>query len=284
MYVRSFADSNGDGMGDLGGVLDRLPYLRDLGVDALWFSPWYPSPLADSGYDVADYRAIDPAFGTLEQAEQLIAEARALGIRTIIDVVPNHVSMLPADQFGDRVNLVGGKRHDRGASRLPGDLAVAGEFKLRQPRPGHDRGAGQQPLDHRAHGGGAQQQRLVAAAPVQDAIGEDMPAFQIGRDLDFVDGEKRDVEIPGHRLDSGDPEPRLWRLDLFFARNQRDRILARARGDLVVDLARQQPQRQADHAGGMREHPLDREMGLAGIGGAEHRGDTGAGSPSIAGR
>jgi alpha-glucosidase len=92
VYVRSFADSNGDGTGDLAGVLDRLPYLRDLGVDALWFSPWYPSPLADNGYDVADYRAIDPAFGTLEQAEQLIAEARSLGIRTIIDVVPNHVS------------------------------------------------------------------------------------------------------------------------------------------------------------------------------------------------
>src|SRR5665213_2473894 len=92
VYVRSFADANDDGTGDLAGVLDRLPYLHDLGVDALWFSPWYPSPLADMGYDVADYRSIDPAFGTLEQAEQLITAARALGIRTIIDIVPNHVS------------------------------------------------------------------------------------------------------------------------------------------------------------------------------------------------
>ena len=92
VYVRSFADANGDGTGDLAGVRDRLPYLRDLGVDALWFNPWYPSPLADTGYDVADYRSIDPAFGTLEEAEQLIAEARALGIRTIVDIVPNHVS------------------------------------------------------------------------------------------------------------------------------------------------------------------------------------------------
>jgi alpha-glucosidase len=92
VYVRSFADSNGDGTGDLAGVIERLPYLHELGADALWFSPWYPSPLADSGYDIIDYRAIDPAFGTLAQAEQLIAEARALGIRTIIDVVPNHVS------------------------------------------------------------------------------------------------------------------------------------------------------------------------------------------------
>jgi alpha-glucosidase len=92
VYVRSFADANGDGIGDLAGVRQRLPYLRDLGVDALWFNPWYPSPLADAGYDIADYRSIDPAFGTLEEAVQLIGEARELGIRTIVDVVPNHVS------------------------------------------------------------------------------------------------------------------------------------------------------------------------------------------------
>jgi alpha-glucosidase len=92
VYVRSFSDANGDGVGDLAGVRARLPYLRELGVDALWFSPWYPSPMADSGYDVSDYRAIDPAFGTLREAEQLIAEARIAGIRTIVDIVPNHVS------------------------------------------------------------------------------------------------------------------------------------------------------------------------------------------------
>jgi alpha-glucosidase len=92
VYVRSFADGNGDGTGDLAGVRSQLPYLRDLGVDALWFNPWYPSPLADNGYDVVDYRSIDPAFGTLDDAERLIAEAREVGIRTIVDVVPNHVS------------------------------------------------------------------------------------------------------------------------------------------------------------------------------------------------
>jgi len=92
VYPRSFADGDGDGTGDLAGVRRRLPYLRDLGVDALWFTPWYLSPLADGGYDVADYRTIDPAFGDLAAAEQLIEEARALGIRTIVDVVPNHVS------------------------------------------------------------------------------------------------------------------------------------------------------------------------------------------------
>jgi alpha-glucosidase len=92
VYVRSFADGNGDGTGDLAGVRARLAYLAELGVDALWFNPWYPSPLADNGYDVVDYRAIDPAFGTLAEAEELIREARELGIRTIVDVVPNHVS------------------------------------------------------------------------------------------------------------------------------------------------------------------------------------------------
>jgi len=92
IYPRSFADGNGDGTGDLAGVRQHLPYLRELGVDAIWFTPWYVSPLADGGYDVADYRAIDPVFGTLEEAERLIDEARDLGIRIIIDVVPNHIS------------------------------------------------------------------------------------------------------------------------------------------------------------------------------------------------
>lgn len=92
IYVRSFADGNGDGTGDLAGVRSRLDYLRDLGVDAIWFTPWYASPLADGGYDVSDYRAIHPDFGTLREAELLIQEALALGIRTIVDVVPNHVS------------------------------------------------------------------------------------------------------------------------------------------------------------------------------------------------
>ncbi len=92
VYVRSFGDGDGDGTGDLAGVRDRLAYLRTLGVDALWFNPWYPSPQADNGYDIVDYRRIDPAYGTLAEAEELIAAARAAGLRTIVDVVPNHVS------------------------------------------------------------------------------------------------------------------------------------------------------------------------------------------------
>jgi alpha-glucosidase len=92
VYPRSFADGNGDGIGDLAGIRARLGYLRDLGVDAIWFSPWYPSPMADAGYDVADYRDIDPAFGTLAEAAALIAEAHALSLRVIVDIVPNHCS------------------------------------------------------------------------------------------------------------------------------------------------------------------------------------------------
>jgi alpha-glucosidase len=92
IYPRSFADGNGDGIGDLAGVRAHLDYLAGLGIDAVWFSPWYASPQADAGYDVADYRAIDPVFGTLAEAEELIREAHVLGIRIIVDIVPNHCS------------------------------------------------------------------------------------------------------------------------------------------------------------------------------------------------
>jgi alpha-glucosidase len=92
IYPRSWADSDGDGVGDLPGITARLPYLRDLGVDAVWLSPFYVSPMADGGYDVADYRDVDPLFGTLADADALIASAHDLGLRLIVDLVPNHSS------------------------------------------------------------------------------------------------------------------------------------------------------------------------------------------------
>ncbi|KRV47830.1 alpha-glucosidase [Wenjunlia vitaminophila] len=92
VYVRSFADANGDGIGDLAGLRQRLPYLAGLGVDALWLNPWYPSAKADGGYDVSDYRDIDPDFGTLADAEALVGEAHRHGLKLIIDIVPNHTS------------------------------------------------------------------------------------------------------------------------------------------------------------------------------------------------
>ncbi|MDN5701259.1 MAG: glycoside hydrolase family 13 protein, partial [Kocuria sp.] len=92
VYPRSFKDSNGDGMGDLGGVTEKLPYLQQLGVDAVWLSPFYLSPQHDAGYDVADYRTIDPRFGTLEDFDRMKDEAHELGLKIIVDLVPNHTS------------------------------------------------------------------------------------------------------------------------------------------------------------------------------------------------
>ena len=92
VYVRSFADGNGDGVGDLRGIRDRLEYLASLGVDAVWLNPCFPSPMADAGYDIADYRDIEPAFGTLAEMDALIAEAHQRGMKILLDIVPNHCS------------------------------------------------------------------------------------------------------------------------------------------------------------------------------------------------
>ena len=105
IYVRSFADGDGDGIGDMAGIEERLPYLARLGVDSVWITPFYTSPQHDHGYDVADYRDVDPLFGTLADFDSMLARARDLGIRVIVDLVPNHTSSehrwfqaaLPAD-------------------------------------------------------------------------------------------------------------------------------------------------------------------------------------------
>jgi alpha-glucosidase len=92
IYPRSFADASGDGIGDLAGITERLPELAELGVDAIWLSPFYTSPQNDAGYDVADYTDVDPLFGTLADADAMIARAHELGLRLIVDIVPNHSS------------------------------------------------------------------------------------------------------------------------------------------------------------------------------------------------
>ncbi|MDQ6816331.1 MAG: glycoside hydrolase family 13 protein [Actinomycetota bacterium] len=92
VYIRSFADGDGDGIGDIAGIRARLRYLADLGVDALWINPWYPSPMKDAGYDVSDFRNIEPTFGSLADAQAMIADAHELGLRVLLDIVPNHLS------------------------------------------------------------------------------------------------------------------------------------------------------------------------------------------------
>ncbi|MEY4424444.1 MAG: hypothetical protein RJB56_71 [Actinomycetota bacterium] len=92
IYPRSFADGNGDGMGDLKGITEKLPYLADLGVDAIWCSPFFKSPQKDAGYDVSDYKDIDPIFGDLQDFDALVSASKKLGIKVIVDLVPNHSS------------------------------------------------------------------------------------------------------------------------------------------------------------------------------------------------
>ena len=92
VYPRSFQDSNGDGIGDLPGVTSRLEYLKNLGVDVIWLSPFYQSPGGDMGYDISDYQAVDPMFGTLEDFDEMLAKAHRLGLKVVIDLVVNHTS------------------------------------------------------------------------------------------------------------------------------------------------------------------------------------------------
>ena len=130
VYIRSFADGDGDGVGDIAGIRSRLPYLAGLGLDALWINPWYPSPMKDGGYDVSDLRAIEPLFGTLADAEAMIAEAHGLGLRVLLDIVPNHLSnshrwfreaLAAAPGSRERARFIFRDGRGRGGSRPPND-------------------------------------------------------------------------------------------------------------------------------------------------------------------
>ncbi|GHJ49508.1 alpha-glucosidase [Catellatospora sp. TT07R-123] len=192
VYPRSFADGDGDGIGDVNGLRDRLPYLRDLGIDAIWLSPWYVSPMADAGYDVADYRDIDPRFGSLAHAEAFLAEAHALDLRVIVDIVPNHCS----------------DRHPAFAAALaaaPG----APERDLFWFRPGRGEHGDQPPNDWRSHFGGPAWTRvddgdwyLHMFAPEQPDWNWDHPAVRA--DFETTLRFWLDRGVDGFRIDVAD--------------------------------------------------------------------------------
>ncbi|HEX4774272.1 MAG TPA: alpha-amylase family glycosyl hydrolase [Candidatus Saccharimonadales bacterium] len=129
IYPRSFYDSNGDGIGDIPGIIKKLDYLKDLGVNAIWLSPFYPSPMADFGYDVADYCDVDPIFGELEDMDELLKEAHKIGVKVIVDLVPNHTSdehewfrqskQSREDKYSDWYVWKDPKGHDRYGQPIP---------------------------------------------------------------------------------------------------------------------------------------------------------------------
>ncbi len=155
---------------------------------------------------------------------------------------------LATNELGDRVNFIGREGDDSRAARQSRQLLLAGKAELREPRAAHDAGAGKEPLHDRPHRSGAEHQGFLAPAPVQHAVGEDVSALEIGSELDFVDGEERNVEVARHGLDGGDPEARVRRLDLLLAGDERHRVGADPLDRAVVNFACQEPQWQADHA------------------------------------
>ena len=184
---------------------------------------------------------------------------------------------LTPDQFGDGVDPIGREGDDGAAAGQAGQLLGARIGQGGQPVARHDLHVRDQAADQRLHGPGAQKHRLEPAARVQQPLGEDVAALGVGDQLDFVDGQKLDRSLQRHGLDGADEIVRPRRDDLFLARDQGDGRRAALFDDPLIDLARQQAQRQADHARGVTQHPLDRQMGLAGVGGPQDRSHAGRG-------
>ncbi|MFD3547405.1 alpha-amylase family glycosyl hydrolase [Streptomyces sp. NPDC058655] len=187
VYVRSFADSDGDGIGDLRGVRERLPHLARLGVDAVWLTPFYVSPQADGGYDVVDYRAVDPLFGDLADADDLVRAAHALGLRVIVDVVPNHTS----------------EQHPWFRAALAGDPEARARYHF---RPGRGADGGEPPNDWESVFGGPAWTRvpdgawyLHLFAPEQPDLDWDHP--EVAAEFASVLRFWLDLGVDGFRVD-----------------------------------------------------------------------------------
>ena len=218
VYVRSFADGNGDGLGDLTGVRGRLRYVRDLGVDGIWLTPFYPSPDADHGYDVSNYVDVDPRFGTLEDFDALVADAHALGLRVLIDVVPNHTSdqhpwfrSALADPDGpDRARYVFRPGRDGGPPNN-WTSAFGGSAWTRDERTG----------EYYLHIFAPEQPDLDWHNPEVEASFEEILRFWLDRG---VDGFRIDVAQALFKdrslADMREPVPRTWHADWVTAVNQ----------------------------------------------------------------
>ncbi len=176
---------------------------------------------------------------------------------------------LAADQLGDGVDRVGGEGDDGGTAGKAGELLRAGVGQAGKALPRLELGVGGQAADQRRHGVRAQQHGLRKTPGVQQPMGEDMAPLRIGGELDLVDRQELDLPVQWHGLDGADEILRPGRDDLFLAGDQGDRAGSAGLDDAVVNLPRQQAQRQADHAGLVAQHPLDREMGLASVGRAQ---------------
>ena len=176
---------------------------------------------------------------------------------------------LAADQFGNGVNLTRRERDNGRPRRLARNLLGAGIGQMRKSRPINNIGIGQELADHRLHRRRTQQQGLIGAARIQNAVGKHMAPIKVDRGLDFIDRHAIDANIGGHRLDRTHPIARLGRNNALLARHQCNGLRADALDHAGVHLAGQQAQRQADHPGGMGQHALDGKIGLASIGRAQ---------------
>ena len=212
-------------------------------------------------------------FARLEHVDLGVARARAHGAHH-----NRRAAALAADQLGDGVDLAGREADHRRAARQACCLLGADIGELGKAWAGYDVDVGQQPVQHRPDRVGAQQHGFIRAACVQYPVGEEMAALGVGCHLHLVDGEKRDWPLDRHRFDGADEIARAGRGDLFLAGDQRHLVDALDRHDAVVVLARQQAQREADHARRVAKHALDREIGLTGIGRAENRGQAAGGA------
>ena len=176
----------------------------------------------------------------------------------------------PAQHLGDRVNLLGGEGDDRRARRQAGELRGTDIGKGRETRAGGDLGVRQKRSDHGFERLGAEDHRLLPAARMQHPVGEDVATLGIRAELRLVQSDEGEVLFHRHGFRRAEEPARVLRYDLLLAGDQRHLIGALQLHDPVVNLARQQAQREADHAGRMSAHPLDRQIGLPGIGRAEN--------------